>query len=150
WASIEDGAPGDEVWLDRWWDGQPTWDGLLGRSITPPGQTAWRTWMFHFNDVPHGGGGRLRACGRQSGTQDFICTAWYRPLQWPAVSQPPPSALGAHARAVDFLVAGQHYIDDRGYWYHEEAAGKGWWQSGSVLTTLIDYMIKTGDQRHRW
>lgn len=150
WASIEDGAPGDEVWLDRWWDGQPTWDGLLGRSVTPPGKTAWRTWMFHFNDVAHRGGGRLRACGRQAGTQDFICTDWFRPAQWSAAFAPPPSALGAHALAVDVLVSSPHYDSGRGYWYHPETAGNGWWQSGSVLTTLIDYMIKTGDHRHQW
>src|SRR6266498_362467 len=32
WGSIDNGTTGDSIWLDRTWDGGPTWDGLLGKA----------------------------------------------------------------------------------------------------------------------
>src|SRR4051794_38522102 len=43
WGSIDDGATGDAVWLDRSWDGGHTWDGLLGKAGIPSTWTGTRT-----------------------------------------------------------------------------------------------------------
>src|SRR5262245_52029742 len=44
WASIDNGDPGDEVWLDRSFDGGRTWtDGSkLGDTTIPSGRRGWR------------------------------------------------------------------------------------------------------------
>src|SRR5262249_48787453 len=119
WGSIENGSPGDEVWIDRSWDGlnpdqnPDTWDGRLGLSTIPPGRPGWRTWMFHFNDVPHGGFGRLRACGREANTVDYICTQWLRPYEWHGIWLRRPT-FGPHRDAADELV--HLYKRVRGNW----------------------------------
>jgi len=49
WASIDNGNPGDEVWLDRSFDGGQTWtpDGSkLGDTFIPTGDRGWRTLMY--------------------------------------------------------------------------------------------------------
>src|SRR4051812_40600500 len=45
WASVENGQPGDEVWLDRSFDGGRSWaDGSrLGATAVPAGSAGWRT-----------------------------------------------------------------------------------------------------------
>src|SRR2546421_536330 len=35
WASVDSGQAGDQVWLDRSWDGGASWDGLLGIASIP-------------------------------------------------------------------------------------------------------------------
>jgi predicted alpha-1,6-mannanase (GH76 family) len=150
WASIENGGAGDQVWIDRQWDGQGQnqWDGLLGLSTTPPGRSGWRTWMFHFNDVPHGGFAKLRACGRASNSEDYICTQWLRPYEWHGAGpRRPANRNRTHRDAVDGLV--RLYRTDRGNWFHDKAE-QWWWQTPNTLTALAEYMIRTNDRRHVW
>jgi predicted alpha-1,6-mannanase (GH76 family) len=129
WATIEAGAPGDEVWLDRSWDGGATWpDGSsLGRLSTPSGGTGTRTAMYATRD-PRGRhyGGAVRACGRAVTGQSGSCTAWARP----AVSRP--------AAAADALM--YSYDPYTGWW------PSSWWNSAVALTALIDH----GDPQYDW
>ncbi|MBP2475891.1 hypothetical protein JOF53_004763 [Crossiella equi] len=77
WASIDDGRPGDKVWLDRSWDGGRTWDGLLGLASIPGPWTGTRTLMFNRADPVRHRRGLLRACGDANGV---TCTDWLHPV----------------------------------------------------------------------
>ncbi|MET8849202.1 glycoside hydrolase family 76 protein [Amycolatopsis sp. NPDC004625] len=76
WASIDQGVPGDAVWLDRSWDGGATWDGLLGKASIPGTWTGTRTLMYNLTDPVHHRRGLVRACGD---AQAVGCTAWIHP-----------------------------------------------------------------------
>src|SRR5690606_1580768 len=80
WASIANGGPGDEVWLDRSFDGGRTWHSgsRLGNTVVPAGQRGWRTTMFNVDDWGAHGGGALRACGRAGDRPEIACTPWAR------------------------------------------------------------------------
>jgi predicted alpha-1,6-mannanase (GH76 family) len=127
WASIEAGATGDEVWLDRSWDAGATWpDGSsLGR-LTTTGPAA-RTTMFATRD-PRARlyGGTVRACGRAASGSSGSCTAWARPA---------PTRAGAAADAL------MHSYDPYPGWWPSS-----WWNSAATLTALIDH----GDPRYDW
>jgi rhamnogalacturonyl hydrolase YesR len=121
WATIEAGAPGDEVWLDRSWNEGATWpDGSsLGRT------TATRTTMFATRD-PRARlyGGAVRACGRAVTGANGSCTAWARPA---------PTRAGAAADALMYSYDPYH-----GWW------PSSWWNSAATLTAVIDSMAATG------
>jgi hypothetical protein len=129
WGSIEAGAQGDEVWLDRSWDGGATWpDGSsLGRVSVAAGAVGTRTTMFATRD-PRGRlyAGVVRACGRAVTGQSGSCTAWARPA---------PTRAGA---AADTLM--YSYDPYPGWW------PSSWWNSAATLTTLIDH----GDPAYDW
>jgi len=80
WGSVENGQPGDEVWLDRSFDGGRTWSGgsRLGDTVIPAGALGWRTGMFNVDDWGTNGVGALRACGKAGDRADITCTAWTR------------------------------------------------------------------------
>src|SRR2546423_548507 len=76
WGTITGGRAGDEVWLDRSFDGGASWPGgsSLGRT------TSSRTARFNATDA--GSllyGGAVRACGRAVEGQNGACTPWTRP-----------------------------------------------------------------------
>src|SRR5215470_17167669 len=60
WATIENGQPGDEVWLERSMDGGRTWTRL--------GSSGERTLMYNVDDWDNLGVGALRACGNVGDT----------------------------------------------------------------------------------
>ena len=74
WASIQNGRAGDEVWIDRSFDGGATWEPQIADATIPAGSTAWRTLMrfIHTNR----GAGQLRACGKAGDRPEIACTAW--------------------------------------------------------------------------
>jgi hypothetical protein len=74
WASIENGQPGDEVWVDRSFDGGCAWDPKLGDTFTPQGWTLWRT-LGYLQDYP--ALAMVRACGKAGDRVDIACTAWH-------------------------------------------------------------------------
>lgn len=129
WGSIEAGAQGDEIWLDRSWDAGATWpDGSsLGRVPVAAGATSTRTTMFATRD-PRGRlyGGAVRACGRAVTGQNGSCTAWARPA---------PTRPGAAADALMYS-----YDPYPGWW------PSSWWNSAATLTTLID----RGNPQYDW
>jgi hypothetical protein len=133
WATIAAGAAGDEVWLDRSWDEGGSWPGgsSLGRTSTPAGATATRTALFAARD-PRSllYGGALRACGRAVTGANGSCTAWARP------------AFDRAAAAADALLWG--YRPDTAWW------PSSWWNSAVAVTTVMDWMKRTGRTDYRW
>lgn len=77
WASVDNGVTGDQVWLDRSWDGGSTWDGLLGEASIPSTWTGTRTLMYNLYDPAGHRRGLLRACANAGGV---TCTRWAHPL----------------------------------------------------------------------
>lgn len=133
WGSIDTGGAGDEIWLDRSWDGGSTWpDGSsLGRTSTPSGATTTRTAMYAARD-PRGllYGGAVRACGREASHNEGSCTAWYRPV---------PTRPRA---AADALMTS--YDPYNGWW------PSSWWNSAATLTSVIDFAKTTGTHDYDW
>jgi hypothetical protein len=133
WASIAGGAPGDEIWMDRSWDGGASWpDGSSeGRISVPGGATGTQTVEINVDD-PLGRlyGGAVRACGRAVTGQNGSCTAWAR------ADAVPTSA------AADALM--WSYDPDTAWW------PSSWWNSAVALTSVIDYSRKSGDTAYEW
>ncbi|MFG2367549.1 glycoside hydrolase family 76 protein [Streptomyces mirabilis] len=133
WASIDTGGAGDEIWLDRSWDGGSTWpDGSsLGRTSIPSGATGTRTAMYATRD-PRGllYGGAVRACGREASHNEGSCTAWVRPV---------PTRTRA---AADALMSS--YDPYNGWW------PSSWWNSAATLTALVDSARATGRHDYDW
>ncbi|MGW0966440.1 glycoside hydrolase family 76 protein [Streptomyces sp. NPDC002516] len=133
WATLAGGRAGDEVWLDRSWDGgagHP--DGSsLGRLPVPAGAAGTGTARFNTSD-PLGRlyGGAVRACGRAVEGQNGSCTAWARPV------------TNRAAAAADALMYA--YDPSTAYWR------SSWWNSAVALTTVIDYLRQSGDTRYTW
>jgi predicted alpha-1,6-mannanase (GH76 family) len=133
WAAITNGAAGDEVWLDRSWDGGASWPGgsSLGRTSVAAGSTGTRTTKVNTVDL-RGRlyGGAVRACGRAVEGQNGSCTAWAR-----------PASVRADA-AADALM--WSYDPYPAWW------PSSWWNSAVALTTVIDYIRQTGRTDYSW
>src|SRR5262249_18283471 len=76
WGSIDNGAPGDHVWLDRSFDGGRSWasGSKLGDTAIPSGRGGWRTLMYNNDDWANLGVGALRACGKAGDRPEIACT----------------------------------------------------------------------------
>ncbi|MEU8224001.1 glycoside hydrolase family 76 protein [Kribbella sp. NPDC048915] len=122
WASIENGSPGDEVWLDRSMDGAKTWSGRLGTTAIPAGQRGWRTLMYNVDDWNNLGVGALRACGKAGDRTEIACTPWAR-TTW--------NAWDRRTAAATALM--QDYDLSTGLF-----TTTGWWNSANALNALID------------
>ncbi|AHH99333.1 glycoside hydrolase family 76 protein [Kutzneria viridogrisea] len=136
WASISGGAAGDHVWLDRSFDSGRTWTGgsKLGDTVTPAGQTGWRTLMYNSDDWNSGGIGLLRACGQAGGSGAIACTAWYR-TTWNA----------GNRRTAAATALMMNYTRSTGLW-----ATTNWWNSANALTAVIDNIRVTGMGSYRY
>ncbi|GAA1164118.1 glycoside hydrolase family 76 protein [Kribbella jejuensis] len=130
WASIENGNPGDEVWLDRSMDGGRTWSGgsRLGNTAIPTGQRGWRTLMYNVDDWNNLGVGALRACGKAGDRTDVACTPWAR-TTW--------NAWDRRTAASTALM--QDYNLSTGLF-----DTTGWWNSANALNALIDNIRVSG------
>ncbi len=133
WGVIANGAPGDEVWLDRSWNEGASWpDGSsLGRLAIPTGATGTSTTMFNTTDQK--GllyGGAVRACGVAITGENGSCTAWARPAEVRT------------SAAADALM---YSYDPNNAWWPSS-----WWNSASTLTSLIDYLRTTGSTAYDW
>jgi predicted alpha-1,6-mannanase (GH76 family) len=130
WVSIDGGGAGDQVWLDRSFDGGQSWSGgsMLGIATVPSGYTGWRSAMFNVDDWPGYGVGAVRACGRTASSTATSCTAWAR-TTWNAYS---PSTASATALMM----------------YYNYSTGlfntTGWWNSANALTAVIDNIRVSG------
>ncbi|HCT79332.1 MAG TPA: glycosyl hydrolase [Micromonosporaceae bacterium] len=119
WGSIDNGTTGDAVWLDRSWDGGPTWDGLLGKASIPGTWTGTRTLMYNLSDPSHHRRGLVRACGDAGGV---TCTDWV----YPVVCAPtcdgadPAGGVGDHRPVPDT------FINGRRIGVHVDNAGMAW------------------------
>ncbi|MFE2378175.1 glycoside hydrolase family 76 protein [Streptomyces sp. NPDC059398] len=136
WASIDNGNPGDEVWLDRSFDGGKTWSSgsKLGDTRTPSGSGGWRTQMYNVDDWNSAGVGALRACGKAGDRAEIACTEWAR-TDWNAGSR---STAAATALMMSF---------DRGTGLF---GGNGWWTSANALTAVIDNIRTSGMPSYKY
>lgn len=130
WASIDNGAAGDEVWLDRSMDGGRTWGSgsKLGDTRTPAGWGNWRTLMYNVDDWNTQGVGALRACGQPAGGSAIACTAWAR-VNWNAGER---RTAAATALMMSYDRTSKLF------------GGNGWWTSANALTAVIDNARVTG------
>ncbi|SEE26955.1 glycoside hydrolase family 76 protein [Streptomyces sp. KS_5] len=130
WASIANGSPGDEVWLDRSFDGGRTWSSgsKLGSTTVPAGQRGRRTLMYNVDDWNNHGVGALRACGKAGDRVEIACTSWAR-TTWNSGDRRTAAATG--------LMASYNY-----------STGlfdlTGWWNSANALTSVIDNIRVSG------
>lgn len=74
WATIENGSPTDEVWLDRSFDGGAHWGPQLGYTRIPSGQRSTRTAVYSVYENQRKG--QLRACGKAGNRPEIACTPW--------------------------------------------------------------------------
>jgi predicted alpha-1,6-mannanase (GH76 family) len=136
WASIANGAAGDEVWLDRSMDGGRSWSSgsRIGDTAVPSGQTGWRTQMFNVDDWNKFGVGALRACGKAGDRADIACTTWAR-TTWNAADR---RTAAATAEMQFFNVTTGKFETT------------GWWNNANALTAVIDNARITGMNSYRY
>lgn len=127
WGTIENGNPGDRVWLDRSFDGARTFE-RLGEVAVPSGQRSRRTLMYNNDDWANQGIGALRACGKAGDRPEIACTAWAR-TTW--------NAWDRRTAAATALMA--YYNRSNGLF-----STTGWWNSANALTAVIDNIRVSG------
>ncbi|MFD9502352.1 glycoside hydrolase family 76 protein [Streptomyces sp. NPDC060035] len=128
WASIDNGTTGDEVWLDRSFDGGRTWasGSRLGSTTIPSGRRGWRTLMYNVDDWNTQGVGALRACGQAGGA--IACTPWAR-TTWNAGDRRTAAATAlmmSYDRTTKLF------------------GSNGWWTGANALTAIVDNARITG------
>ncbi|MDA3646793.1 glycoside hydrolase family 76 protein [Saccharopolyspora indica] len=133
WATIDGAGAGDEIWLDRSFDGGKTWS-KLGLTEAPEGYPGWRSQMYNVDDWNNRGIGALRACGRAADRPEIACTQWAR-SDWNASS---PGKAAATALMMLF---------DRDTGLFES---NGWWTSANALTAVIDNIRATGMRSYEY
>ncbi|GAA0583856.1 glycoside hydrolase family 76 protein [Paractinoplanes ferrugineus] len=131
WASLENGSAGDEVWLDRSFDGGQSWaDGAkLGDT-----SAATRTGQFNVDDWGGNGVGALRACGKAGDRAEIACTAWTRST-WNAWDRRTAAATALMMR----------FDRSTGLFDHD-----GWWTGANALTAIIDNARRSGMNSYRY
>ncbi len=136
WATADGGAPGDEVWLDRSYDGGRSWSGdsRLGNAAIPAGARGTRTLQYNIDDWAGNGVGAVRACGKAGDRPEITCTAWAR-TTW--------NAWDRRTAAATALMM----TWDRGNGLFE---GYGWWTGANAFTALIDSIRVSGMQSYRY
>jgi hypothetical protein len=137
WASINNGSPTDEVWLDRSFDGGQSWatGSKLGDTTVPAGYGGWRTLMYNADNPSARGVGALRACGKAGDRVEIACTAWARPTTHAGT----PTAASATALM-------QYWNTGIGRWNSAVSS----WQDANALTAMIDYIQRTGDSTYAY
>jgi Glycosyl hydrolase family 76 len=136
WASIESGQGGDQVWLDRSFDGGRTWTAgsRLGDTTVPAGSGGWRTGQFNVDEWSSNGVGALRACGKAGDRPELTCTAWTRST-WNAWDRRTAAATALMMRF------------DRATGLFDS---NGWWTGANALTALINNGQRSGMTSYRY
>jgi hypothetical protein len=130
WASVDSGQAGDQVWIDRSFDGGRTWtdNSRLGDTTIPAGSNGWRTAMFNVDNWSARGVGALRACGKAGDRPEITCTPWTRST-WNAWDRRTAAATALMMRF------------DQGTGLFD---GNGWWTGANAMTALIDNIRVSG------
>ena len=136
WATVSGGQAGDEVWLDRSFDGGRSWSSgsSLGRTSIAAGATQARTTMANVDGWGTRGVGVLRACGKAGDRTDVACTAWARST-WNAGDRRTAAATALMMR----FDQGNAMFDSN-----------GWWTGANALTALIDNIRVTGMRSYEY
>lgn len=136
WGSIEGGQAGDEVWLDRSFDGGRTWasGSRLGVTTIPAGSAGWRTQMYNVDDWNTAGIGALRVCGKAGDRPEIACTGWAR------------NDRNAGSRSTAAATA-LMMLWDRNTGLFET---NGWWTGANALTAVIDNARISGMGSYRY
>lgn len=131
YGEIANGDPGDEVWLDRSFDGGVSQDGSrLGNIAIPSELRGCRTNLYNIDNPGHFqnlGIGAMRSCGKANDRPDIACTSWAR------------STVNAERPIDAAATALMQFYDSRGLW-----KTTGWWNAANALTSIIDYTKYTG------
>ncbi|GIJ45091.1 glycosyl hydrolase [Virgisporangium aliadipatigenens] len=133
WASLDTGNPGDQVWLDRSFDGGRSWTEVT-RATVPTGSRTTRTSMWNVDDWTNRGVGATRACGKAGDRAEVMCTAWAR-TTW--------NAADRRSAAITALM--QFYDQSTGRF-----ATTGWWNTANALTAVIDNIRVSGMNSYRY
>ncbi|MDT5035848.1 MAG: hypothetical protein QOE03_1033 [Micromonosporaceae bacterium] len=136
WAVLEAGRFGDEVWLDRSFDGGGTWaaGSRLGASTIGAGAVSRRTGMYNVDNTGGFGVGATRACGKAFDQAETACTPWARTTR---------NAGNRSTAAATALM--QFYDHSTGLF-----ATTGWWNSANALTAIIENARVTGMASYRY
>ncbi|MGP3983139.1 glycoside hydrolase family 76 protein [Streptomyces sp. KR80] len=136
WASIRNGSPNDEVWLDRSWDGGKSWSqgSKLGYTKIPAGRSDWRTLMYNVDDPNAKQVGALRACGKAGDRGEIVCTSWAR------------STVNAGTR-IDAAATALMGLYDYGTGW---VPSTGWWNTANAITAIVDHSALTGSTAYRY
>ena len=128
WGTVDAGQGGDEVWLDRSFDGGKTWEGRIGNTAVPAGNSGRRTMQYNVDDWGARGVGALRACGKAGDRPEIVCTAWAR-SNW--------NAWDRRTAASTALMM----LWDRNTGLFD---GNGWWTGANALSAMIESIRVSG------
>nr|BFE57796.1 glycoside hydrolase family 76 protein [Dactylosporangium thailandense] len=129
WATLESGQAGDEVWMDRSFDGGKTWvDSRIGDITVAAGATSQRTKQYNVDNWNANGVGALRACGKAGDRAELVCTAWTRST-WNAWDR---RTAAATALMMQYNLGTGLFGDG------------DWWTSANALTAVIDNARRSG------
>lgn len=148
WASIDGGTPGDQVWMDRSFDGGYDWSpygSKLGQTTIPSADTGWRTLMYNLDEFSGSRPleGVMRACGETGST--ISCTPWAR-TTWNAANNQRAAATALMESydigdaGGDTALGGSQLFDHFTGVTSTNTSGNGfsWWMSANDLTAIID------------
>lgn len=131
-GTIEGSSAGDQVWVDRSFDGGRSWE-QLGVTTNPGGVGGWRTQMYNLDDWNNAGVGALRTCGKKSGGA-IACTQWGR-VTWNSggrVNAAATSLMMYYNRSINLFQTS-----------YDSSNGPGWGSAVS-MTSLIRSIKATG------
>ena len=135
YGSITNGDPGDQLWLDRSFDGGQTWESgsRLGDTVIPPGARETKTLLYNVDgSYEQLQIGALRACGKANNRDEIACTAWAR------------STVHAGTPMEAAATALMQFYDNGGSWNNL------WWNGANCFQALLDYMVLTGDRTYMY
>ncbi|WP_433205170.1 glycoside hydrolase family 76 protein [Dactylosporangium sp. CS-047395] len=135
WGVLDGGQAGDEIWLDRSFDGGRTWvDSRIGDSVVAAGATGVRSRQYNVDNWATNGVGALRACGKAGDRPELVCSAWARST-W--------NAWDRRTAAATALM--MQYNMGTGLFGNE-----AWWTSANALTAIIDNARRSGMGSYRY
>lgn len=136
YGMIIGGEPGDEVWVDRTFNGGLTYSNetRTGDVQIPANSTIAMTPMFNIDDPSTLRIGALRVCVILNGQTNENCTQWAR------------STVNAGNKLDAAVTAMMMYYESwRGLW-----KTVGWWNGANDMTVLIDYQLLTGSRLYEF